>query len=288
MEVVAAVEAAAAVAQAAAVAVADPATPSRNQRPCCCSAAASPEQLSTGDGAARRPTTERAAVGSTRSAHHRWLALCLLMAACEDSPQVDCPCTALVQSPPAQWVETLPPVLALGPPAVGDLIGSLRDAPEAPGRQAALCALGELGNAEAVPFLIEQAVADEAYAYEAALALGRLGDATATAALRDLTTDHESTVTTRTAAACALLDLGASNDAVPLLCAVLLADTPFGLEEGERHGLPSKSQWALERQIAIDAIARYSGGETFGLDPDSSWPRLRDGVLAFRQHLRDR
>ena len=53
------------------------------------------------------------------------------------------------------------PVLAWGPPAVGDLIGSLRDAPEAPGRQAALCALGELGNAEAVPFLIEQAVADE-------------------------------------------------------------------------------------------------------------------------------
>ena len=202
-----------------------------------------------------------------------------------EQPDLDQPCLALVASPPERWSETLPAVLVLGPRAAPPLSRALAAKPEAAGRQAALCALGELGNREAVPFLIEQATGDRAHAYEAALALGKLGDPRAVAPLRDLAAAPSRDITVRTAAACALLDLGHDDDAAPLLQAVLLAGTPYGEDSALQCSLPRKSRWALERVLVIDAIARFTGGETFGLDPDASWPRLRDGAQRFAEHI---
>ena len=197
-------------------------------------------------------------------------------------------CRDLVSSAPSDWQRTLPPVLAAGPGEAPALIAALRDATDAPGRQAALFALGELGGDGAAEYLIEQVASDGAFAYEAALALGKLK---ATGAIEPLTAaaaDAHRATTTRTAAACALLDLGATRQALPLLTAVLLAGTPDGRELGTAHGLPDKPRWALERNLGIAAVQRYAGGNDFGLDADSSWPRLRSGVDAFLDYVRER
>ncbi len=186
-----------------------------------------------------------------------------------------------MESTPADWVDTVPPVLALGEHAAPELVRQLRAHPDAPGRQAALCALGALGNRDASPYLIEQVRGDAPYAYEAALALGRLGDPRAAAPLRAVASDPDHDITNRAASACALLDLGDKEHAVPLIAALLVAGTSFGAAAEAEFGLPSRSRWALERSLCIDAIARYTGGDTFGLDEDASWPRLNAGATAF-------
>lgn len=168
------------------------------------------------------------------------------------------------------------------------LVEELQRSPRAPGRQAAVFALGELGDLDASPFLIQELGDPGPSAYEAALALGKLGGSDAVEPLREAAETHGTSTELRTAAASALLDLGRPDLAAPLLKAVLLAGTPFGRELAERHGLPDKTRWALERQLCVDAIRRFTGGETFGMDPDSSWPRLRDGVDAFAAYLRRR
>ena len=56
---------------------------------------------------------------------------------------------------------------------------------------------------------------------------------------------------------------------------------------GTVHGLPEKSRWALERTLAIDAIARFADGERFGLDADAAWPRLKVGAEAFERYVHD-
>jgi HEAT repeat protein len=210
------------------------------------------------------------------------LSFLLLAAACTStSPQAEARCRVLVDATPEHWGRALPPVLALGPEAAPDLVRSLRHSPDGAGRQAALCALGALGNPDAVPFLVDELHTARPYRYEAALALGQLRDPRALEPLRRLAADAAADVTTRTAAACALLDLGAAADAVPLLLAVLLAGTPDGQALAEAHRLPAQSRWALERSLVIDAIGRFANGETFGLDADASWPRLELGAEAF-------
>jgi hypothetical protein len=87
---------------------------------------------------------------------------------------------------------------------------------------------------------------------------------------------------TRTAAACALLDLGDRDAALPFLEAVLLAGSPAGVAPAREHVLPEQTRWALERYMAIAAVARCTGGETFGLDPDASWPRMAAAVERMR------
>jgi len=282
---------AAAPAQAAAavdLAVADRSSRYQSPAPCCCSAAASLARPSTGDGAKTTPKPDLAALLRRAVRPQAWLGICLVLTACAGSGHIEQACLELVNSPPDGWGRAYPRVIESGTEATAPLIDALRAAPTAPGRQAALFALGELGDRSAVGFLIAEAAAGNDHGFEAALALGKLGDDSATEPLRDLMLDPSQDVTARTAAACALLDLGATDEAVPLLSAVLLAGTPYGRDQASQHGLPSKSRWALERQIAIDAIARASGGQTFGLDPDSSWPRLADGVRAWREYLQKR
>ena len=203
-------------------------------------------------------------------------------------PRVDFgPCQDLVAASPGSWQDSLPPVLALGRGAATPLAEALSASPDGPGAQAALCALGELGNRDAVPLLVQWIIEDRPHAYEAALSLGKLGDERVTPTLQKCADDASRDSVTRTAAACALLDLGQVEAATPLLHAVLVAGTPYGGDLGTVHGLPEKSRWALERTLAIDAIARFADGERFGLDADAAWPRLKVGAEAFERYVHD-
>ena len=158
-----------------------------------------------------------------------------------------------------------------------------------PGADAALGGFGGFFDPAAAGYLQELVESNGADATEAALALGRLGDRRAIPLLVTTVQNHTLAVGTRTAAACALLDLNEPTPAVPLLRAVLLAATPYE-REPEQQGLPRKGppRWAYERYMAIEAIRRFSGGKTFGLDEDAPWPRLRDGVAAFERFMQER
>lgn len=192
---------------------------------------------------------------------------------------------ALVHAPPADWAERAAAVLA-HPDAGAALLEALRAQPDAPGAPCAIAALGAVGGNGARRFLTGLLSRDGEVAMEAALALGRLGDADAVPELRAAMRDRHLDAAVRTAAAAALLDLRDDAAAVPFLAAAILAGTPTGIAERERLGLPDKPRWALERTIAIDAVARRTGGVTFGLDPDATWPALADAVADMTRALR--
>ena len=173
--------------------------------------------------------------------------------------------------------------------AAPSLVRALREAsPGAPGAQAAVAVLGALHSPAARRLLEDLVRQGRSLAPEAALALGRLPRAASTVAtLAAAVTDHGLDATARSAAAAALLDLRAVEPAAGLVEAVLLAATPAGAEAVRREGLPDRTRWALERHMIIEAIARLTRGERFGLDPDSPWPRLERGTRAFQRWVRE-
>lgn len=200
------------------------------------------------------------------------------------------PCRALVAAPPDAWREHWHKVHDLGPETTPVLVRCLEENPTGPGRQAAIHLLGEWRHPDraADAFLQGLVKAGSPDATAAALAIGKRQDRTAVPLLVATVKDHSVPVTTRTAAACALLDLGETQQAVPLLRAVLLAATPYGHQLEREQGLPLKTTWALERYMVIEAIRRFSHGKTFGLDEDAPWPTLRDGTAAFLQYVQAR
>ncbi|MCC6670475.1 MAG: hypothetical protein IT458_05395 [Planctomycetes bacterium] len=209
--------------------------------------------------------------------HVRVLAALLVgLTACaqpQPASEAERACRALLAAPPGEWAVQVPPVLALGRPAAATLAREVAGDPSAPGAQAAAACLGALGDLAVTPTLVDLLRSRGGAAYEAALALGRLRASEATAELRAARDDTTADPIVRTAAAAALLDLGLTQDALPLLLGVLRADTPAGRSEQERLRLPSRPRWALERHVAIAAVRR-SFGSDFGLDPDLSWPDL--------------
>ena len=53
-----------------------------------------------------------------------------------------------------------------------------------------------------------------------------------------------------------------------------------------QHKIPTtKTRWAHERYMIIEALRQRYEGETFGLDEDSSWPAMRDAAAAMARHL---
>jgi HEAT repeat protein len=151
--------------------------------------------------------------------------------------------------------------------------------------QPALAVLGEFVDPASAELLEAWCQSDHPHRYEAALALGAMGSRASLPMLRALHADRSADVLVRTAAACAVLDLGDVRSSVPFLHAILCAGTPQGAATSEAHALPDKARWALERRIAIDAIRRHTGGEDYDLDPDSTWPRLTAAADRFRSAM---
>jgi len=200
------------------------------------------------------------------------------------------PCRALVAAAPSSWPGHWRTVHAMGPEATPVLVRCLRENPDGPGRQAAIHLLGEWRHPDATAdaLLQELVAAGGPDATEAALALGKRQNRNAVPLLVTTVQNHDVDITVRAAAACALLDLDEPQHAVPLMRAVLLAATPYGQQLEQEHGLPLKTRWALERYMVIEAIRRFSGGQTFGLDEDAPWPTLRDGTEEFARYVEGR
>ncbi len=217
----------------------------------------------------------------------------LLLPACGGSPAsrdgtAERAAFALVQSPPGQWIPAFEAILACGTPASAALVRAVDANPHSPGAPPAVTALGCLGDlgAEALlTRLLEHQNPD--LAAEAALSLARLGAQGARPGLLKTMLDREKTIYVRTAAAAALLDLGDRDRAADFACDVLLAPTDRGRDRALDLGLPvDQVRWAVERNLAIDALARAAGGEAFGLDADASWPDLAAGVERVRAHFK--
>jgi hypothetical protein len=200
------------------------------------------------------------------------------------NPEPDC--RALIAAQPADWPARWQQVRDHGASATTALIAELRINPEGPGAQAAVHLLGELRHAEAGPYLREILEDGTSLATEAALALGKFGDQSHTPTLRATVADSTKHVTTRAAAAAALVDLGHGKSIAAFLEAVFLAATPYGAAATRTHRLPrTKTRWAHERYMLIEALRRAHDGRTFGLDEDSSWPAMRDAARKMRTFL---
>ncbi|MBK8096600.1 MAG: hypothetical protein IPK26_05800 [Planctomycetes bacterium] len=196
-------------------------------------------------------------------------------------------CRALVHAEPKAWAAALPPVQGLGAGAAPLLVDELRAQPTAPGAQAAVAALGRLGNPAAEPFLLELLHDRGDLALEAAQALGTLPAAAATNALLDTMRDRLADATLRTACAASLLRLGQTAAVREFIVAVLLAGTPDGQQGAQRFGLPNKSRWAHERHLLIRALQAVAG-QDFGLDTDAPWPALSAATARVDAWLRAR
>ncbi len=204
---------------------------------------------------------------------------------------------ALVHSPPNRWAPCVEAVLANGQAAIRPLLRELETSPHGPGAQPAVAVLGRLAGAcppgedttaaaaRLLRELLGHASAD--VAAEAALSLARMRAPDAHAALRASMLDPAASTYARTAAASALVDLGDRGDAVAFLCDILLAPTDRGRARAATRGLPvDQARWAVERNLAIDAIGRAAPGTSFRLDADASWPSLEAGVAEVREHFR--
>lgn len=203
-----------------------------------------------------------------------------------ETPSGEVPCRELVAATPAEWPRRWEKVRAIGSAVTPALIKALRHNPDGPGAQAAVHLLGTLQDASARPFLEELLADGTSLSTEAALALGSLGEPASVPVLRAVVSGRDKHVTTRAAAAAALVTLGRARDVAGFLEAVFLAAGPYGAQSTRAQGLPrKKTRWALERYTLIEALrARYEG-ETFGLDEDSSWAALRDGTAKLRAFL---
>jgi len=202
-----------------------------------------------------------------------------------EPPETDA-CAELLAAQPQDWPRHLPAVIDEGRTATAHLVTGLKLDPEAPGVQAAIAALGSLGNPDAGPILERWIRRREPHAPDAALALGRLPYPSSADLLRATAHDQRADATLRTACACAMVELGRGGEVLDLLRAVLLAGTPAGAGPVGEMGLPHRSRWALERHMIILAL-RHRFGDDLGLDTDSPWPRLVQGVEALTRMLRD-
>ncbi len=117
-----------------------------------------------------------------------------------EAPEADV-CAELLSAPPEQWPLHLPAVLDHG--HADHLIAGLQRDPDAPGAQAALAALGNLGDPVAGPALTSWVRRLAPHAAEAALSLGRLPYPQAVDLLLSKARDQEVDATLRTACACA-------------------------------------------------------------------------------------
>ena len=218
--------------------------------------------------------------------------LLLASAACHSAqplgiepPETDA-CAELLAAQPQDWPRHLPAVMDEGRSATAHLVAGLEQDPGAPGAQAAIAALGSLGDPHAGPTLERLVRRREPHAPDAALSLGRLPHPSSADLLRSTAHDPRADATLRTACACAMVELGRGGEVLDLLRAVLLAGTPQGEGPAGEMGLPRRSRWALERHMIILAV-RHRFGDDLGLDTDSPWPRLVEGVEALTRMLRD-
>jgi len=193
----------------------------------------------------------------------------------------------LVDAAPADWQprwEQLHKMAATATPAV---LRALRENPTGQGAQAAIHLLGESADPRAKDYLLGLLTSGDEVGTEAALALGKLADADSAQALRDAVGSASTPITTRAAAAAALVRMGEGPSIVPFLQAVFLAASPYGRKTSRQFKIPaSKSRWAHERYMIIEALRSRYEGETFGLDEDSSWPAMRDAAAKMARRLR--
>lgn len=212
--------------------------------------------------------------------------LLLLPAACQTRTDVAPPaedlCTLLLQAEPQDWPRYVPGILNEAS-AAEHLLAALEEDPEAPGAQAALALLGVLGDPAAGPPLEDWVRRRDLYADEAALSLGRLPYPASAELLCSTARDPDANPTLRTACACAALELGHGAEVLDVLRAVLLAGTPAGQER--ELGFPIRSRWALERHMIVLTCRR--AGYDLGIDTDSPWPRMVDGIETLNRLLRE-
>ncbi|MHC5063207.1 MAG: HEAT repeat domain-containing protein [Planctomycetota bacterium] len=195
---------------------------------------------------------------------------------------------ALVASPAQSWSTNYRRFMGSSGQHSQALLAALQADPRGPGAQIALATLGTLGDPVAAPYLEERLrIGSTEESSESALALGRLPSPASKELLSEVIRDRQRDPLVRTASAAALLDLHDLEGSMPFLCAILLAGTPAGQGAQAEHGLPDRGRWAHERYMAIEAIRRNFAGETFGLDPDSSWPALSAAVAELIEHLRE-
>ncbi len=221
-------------------------------------------------------------------------ALCLLVTATLPScgerpaPETAAAVRAVIDAAPEHWEDVATACLECGQAAATPLAAELRQRPSASGAQLAVALLGRLGDSTVTPTLELLITQGHAVAAEACLALGALGSLDCVELLRGVIADHSREITVRTAAACALLDLGEVGASLPFLRCILLAGTPAGQALQTQAGVADKARWAHERLLVITAIRRHCDGEDFGLDPDNSWPQLEHGAAAFELFVNDR
>ena len=148
-------------------------------------------------------------------------------------------------------------------------------------------ALGTVGNPDCVALLRARLRdANEVVAAEAALALGRLRSEDSIPDLRATMRDWTRTPLLRTAAASAITAQQRDLEATEFLCDLILAGSPQGRARGQTLQLPvDRPRWALERNVAIEALQAAAGADALGLDADASWPHLFDDVQRARVRL---
>jgi hypothetical protein len=198
-------------------------------------------------------------------------------------------CRALLDAPPGRWSEALPAVLATGATGCKELMAALLQTPDAPGTQVALAALGRMGaeQPETAAFLLQWVERRLPHHVDATLALGQHQPAGQSTVLSHLVEDRIASSSLRCAAAASLIRLGHAREVADLVRAVLLADTPQGRDLQQRQGLASKTRWAHDRYLLIDAL-RDVAGTDFGIDTDAPWPLLQaaaDRVQAWIETL---
>jgi HEAT repeat protein len=191
----------------------------------------------------------------------------------------------LLDAQPQDWVAAGAGVGRHAGAAVQPLVEGLEARPWSPGAQPAIALLGAFGDPAAVPVLRKILRSSGAAAYEAALALGALRAEPATQDLREILADAGKEPLLRTACAAALLDLGDRTLSVPFFHALFSVDTDVGRDAARAQGLASKPRWALEREVAIAAISRATGGDALGLDADSPWPAMAAAAERMRERL---
>lgn len=207
----------------------------------------------------------------------------------ETSEPIPSACLDLVQASPGNWAALLPRAAALGAEAAPQLLRACELHPEGAGIQAAIHLLGRWGGAEARAYLHRQLQADVPLAEEAALALGRMQHQASREVLEETMADASLDPRVRAAACAARIDLGQIRACLPFIRALFQAATPFGQASSREQGFPArKVRWAHERYMVIEAIRRNLGGESFGLDEDAPWPRLRSGLQALERALSEK
>lgn len=193
----------------------------------------------------------------------------------------------LVRAAPADWEARWDRLRKMGNSATPAILRALKENPQGEGAQAAIHLLGEARDERSRAYLVEVMGGGTELGSEAALALGKLADPETVDDLRAVVGKSATPMTTRAAAAAALVSMGEGRSVVSFMEAVFLAASPFRGSTGRKHGIPaSKTRWAHERYMIIEALRGRYEGETFGLDEDSSWPAMRDGAAAMGRRLR--